>query len=70
MTYGIKSWPKTESGEKISLVETHRILSNGGGESINVAVQVRSRCDIFEAHEEAPVQPGVEETERGLALRD
>jgi hypothetical protein len=49
---------------------TNSIPSSGGRESSGPAARIRARYDVIEAVEAVAIQPGVEETERGLAIRN
>ena len=49
---------------------TNGIPSNDRRESIKVAARVRARCDVIEASFPVAVQPVIEETKRGLAVRN
>ncbi len=49
---------------------TNGIPLSDGRESFSFAARVRARCDVSEAREQVVVQPGIEETKRGLAVRN
>jgi len=49
---------------------TNGIPPYDGRESFSLAALVRARCDVIEAREPVVVQPGIEETKRGLAVRN
>ncbi len=49
---------------------TNGIPSNAGKESFSVASRVKARCDVVEARSPVAVQPVIEETKRGPAVRN
>jgi len=61
---------EVKNEETKKLRGTNRIPSNNGGESGTVAAWVIARRDVVEAQRAGSVQPGIEEAERGLALRE
>ena len=65
VTYGAQNQPKPKMKRW-----TNGIPSLGGIKSTSVAPRVRTLNDVVQAHESVSVQPGVEETKRGLAFRD
>jgi len=49
---------------------TNRIPLSNGRESFSFEARVRARCDVSEAREQVVIQPGIEETKWGLAIRN
>ena len=48
---------------------TNGIPSDAGRESLSLAARVRTRYDVVEARASLSVQPGIEKTKHGLAVR-
>ena len=64
MTYGAQGHRTSNAKQQ----GTHSIPSADSGESIGVTARIRAAYDIGESFAAAPVQPGVEEAKRFLAV--
>src|SRR6266702_594622 len=69
VTYDAQTQP-TSNMKRFQSSGTNGIPPGDGRESLSLAALVRARCDVSEAREQVAVQPGIEETKRGLAVRN
>jgi len=69
VTCGAQNQP-TSKMKRYKSGGTNGIPSRDGRESISVAARVRTRYDVVEALKSVAVQPEIEETERGPAVRN